>query len=92
MPVVHRDALGDGLLLDVREVFELAVESVPGATHIPLGQMRSQLGELPRDREICVICRSGGRAYYATRVLLQNGYNARTIAGGMLSKIALGIE
>jgi len=61
MPVVHRDALGDGLLLDVREVFELAAESVPGATHIPLGQLRSRLGELPRDREICVICRSGGR-------------------------------
>ena len=92
MPVVHWDALGDGLLLDVREAFELAVESVPGATHIPLGQLRSRLGELPRDREICVICRSGGRAYYATRVLLQNGYNARTIAGGMLSKVALGIE
>jgi rhodanese-related sulfurtransferase len=92
MPVVHWDALRDGLLLDVREAFELAVESVPGATHIPLGQLRSRLGELPRDREICVICRSGGRAYYATRVLLQNGYNARTIAGGMLSKVALGIE
>ena len=92
MPVVHWDALGDELLLDVREAFELAVESVPGANHIPLGQLRSRLGELPRDRDIFVICRSGGRAYYATRVLLQNGYNARTIAGGMLSKVALGIE
>ena len=68
MPVAHWDALGDGLLLDVREMFELAVESVPGAIHIPLAQLRSRLNELPRDREICVICRSGGRAYYATRV------------------------
>ncbi len=86
MPVAHWDALGDGVLLDVREMFELAVESVPGAIHIPLAQLRSRLGELPRDREICVICRSGGRAYYATRVLLQNGFNAKTIAGGMLSR------
>ena len=86
MPVAHWDALGDGLLLDVREMFELAVESVPGAIHIPLAQLRSRLNELPRDREICVICRSGGRAYYATRVLLQNGFCARTIAGGMLSR------
>ena len=86
MPVAHWDALGDGVLLDVREMFELAVESVPEAIHIPLGQLRSRLGELPRDREICVICRSGGRAYYATRVLLQNGLNAKTIAGGMLSR------
>ena len=36
-----------------------------------------RLGELPRDREIHVICRSGQRAYYATRILLQNGFNAR---------------
>ena len=86
MPVAHWDALGDGVLLDVREMFELAVESVPGAIHIPLAQLRSRLGELPRDRNIHVICRSGGRAYYATRVLLQNGFNAKTIAGGMLSR------
>ena len=86
MPVAHWDALGDGILLDVREMFELAVESVPGAIHIPLAQLRSRLGELPRDRNIHVICRSGGRAYYATRVLLQNGFNAKTIAGGMLSR------
>jgi NADPH-dependent 2,4-dienoyl-CoA reductase/sulfur reductase-like enzyme len=35
--------------------------------------------------EILVFCRSGQRAYYATRVLLQNGFKARNIAGGMLS-------
>jgi len=44
------------------------------------------LGELPRDRDIHVICRSGGRAYYATRILLQNGFKARTLSGGMLSR------
>ncbi|MGB8300896.1 MAG: FAD-dependent oxidoreductase, partial [Azonexus sp.] len=87
MPVAHWDALGDGLLLDVREAAELAVEEVPGAVNIPLGQLRTRLGELPRDKDIFVICRSGGRAYYATRVLLQNGFRARTIAGGMLSRV-----
>jgi NADPH-dependent 2,4-dienoyl-CoA reductase/sulfur reductase-like enzyme/rhodanese-related sulfurtransferase len=86
MPVAHWDALGDGLLLDVREAAELAVEEVPGAVNIPLGQLRTRLGELPRDKDIFVICRSGGRAYYATRVLLQNGFNAKTIPGGMLSR------
>ena len=70
----------------MREPFELAVEDVPGATHIPLGQLRARLGELPRDRDIHVICRSGGRAYYATRILLQNGFKARTLAGGMLAR------
>ncbi len=37
------------------------------------------------DREILVICRSGQRAYSATRCLVQNGFSARTVAGGMLS-------
>jgi rhodanese-related sulfurtransferase len=61
------------------------VENVPGALNIPVGQLRARLGELPRDREIHVICRSGQRAYNAVRVLLDNGFNAKNVAGGMLS-------
>ena len=86
MPLRHWDSAEKGFLLDVREPVELAVENVPGAVNIPLGQLRARLGELPRDREIHVICRSGGRAYYATRILLQNGFKARTLSGGMLSR------
>jgi rhodanese-related sulfurtransferase len=59
---------------------------VPGALNIPLTQLRSRLNELPRDREIQVFCRSGQRAYYATRLLLQNGFKARNTSGGMLSR------
>ena len=86
MPLSHWDSADGAFLLDVREPIELAVELAPGAVNIPLGQLRSRLGELPRDKEIRVICRSGGRAYYATRVLLQNGFQASTLAGGMLSR------
>ena len=86
MPLSHWDAAEKGFLLDVREPVELAVENVPGAVNIPLGQLRARLGELPRDREILVICRSGQRAYSATRILLQNGFKARNLSGGMLSR------
>ena len=86
MPLSHWDSLDGALLLDVRMPAELVVESVPGAVNIPLPQLRSRLGELPRDREIHVICRSAQRAYYATRVLLQNGFKAKNISGGMLSR------
>ncbi len=86
MPLTHWDSVDGAFLLDVRNPPELAVESVPGAVNIPLPQLRSRLDELPRDREILVICRSGGRAYYATRILLQNGFKARNISGGMLSR------
>jgi NADPH-dependent 2,4-dienoyl-CoA reductase/sulfur reductase-like enzyme/rhodanese-related sulfurtransferase len=86
MPLSHWDSLDGAFLLDVREPVELAVESVPGAFNIPLGQLRSRLGELPRDREIRVICRSAQRAYYATRVLLQDGFRAKIISGGTLAR------
>jgi len=91
MPIVHWDATDGGFLLDVRNPPELKVESVPGAVNIPLPQLRSRLGELPRDREILVICRSAVRAYYATRILLQNGFAAKNISGGMLSRSMLGL-
>jgi NADPH-dependent 2,4-dienoyl-CoA reductase/sulfur reductase-like enzyme/rhodanese-related sulfurtransferase len=86
MPIVHWDGTGKGFLLDVRNPPELEVESVPGALNIPLPQLRARLGELPRDQEIQVICRSAVRAYYATRILVQNGFNARNISGGMLAR------
>jgi rhodanese-related sulfurtransferase len=85
MPISHWDEAKNGYILDVREAIELSVENVPGAVNIPLGQLRSRLNELPRDREIHVICRSGQRAYLATRILLQNGFRAKNVSGGMLS-------
>jgi NADPH-dependent 2,4-dienoyl-CoA reductase/sulfur reductase-like enzyme/rhodanese-related sulfurtransferase len=89
MPLCHWDSVDGGFLLDVRNPPELAVESVPGAVNIPLPELRARIGELPRDREINIICRSAGRAYFATRILLQNGFKARIISGGMLSRSML---
>jgi rhodanese-related sulfurtransferase len=63
-------------------------------TRIPetAAEIAQRVGELPRDREIAVICRSPVRAYYATRILLQNGFKARNISGGMLSRSMLARE
>jgi len=91
MPLCHWGSVDSGFLLDVRNPEELAVESVQGAINIPLPNLRERLEELPRDREILVICRSGQRAYYATRILLQNGFKARNISGGMLSRSHLAV-
>ena len=78
-------------IIDVRTPGEFQEEAFPGAVNIPLGELRSRLGELPRDREIHVICRSAQRAYYATRILLQNGFTAKNISGGMLSRAMLSL-
>jgi rhodanese-related sulfurtransferase len=85
MPLTHWPEAKKGFLLDVRERFEIAVEDFPDAVHIPIGELRARMGELPRDKEINVICRSGQRAYIATRMLIQSGYKAKTISGGLLS-------
>jgi NADPH-dependent 2,4-dienoyl-CoA reductase/sulfur reductase-like enzyme/rhodanese-related sulfurtransferase len=85
MPINHWETAKSEFLLSVREPFELAVENVPGAVNIPLGQLRGRLDELPRDKEINVFCRSAQRSYYATRILLQNGFKAKNVSGGMLS-------
>ena len=85
MPLVHWDTAAAGFLLDVREPLEVAKEPVPGALNIPLAQLRARLGELPRGQEIHILCRSGQRSYIATRILLQHGFKARNISGGVLS-------
>jgi NADPH-dependent 2,4-dienoyl-CoA reductase/sulfur reductase-like enzyme/rhodanese-related sulfurtransferase len=86
MPLCHWNSVDNGFLLDVRNPPELAIEALPGSVNIPLPQLRKRLGELPTDREILVFCRSGQRAYYATRILSQHGFKARNISGGMLSR------
>jgi NADPH-dependent 2,4-dienoyl-CoA reductase/sulfur reductase-like enzyme/rhodanese-related sulfurtransferase len=86
MPISHWPDLEGKLLLDVREPFEQAVDRVEESINIPLGQLRSRLNELPKNKDIHVICRSGQRAYYATRLLTQEGFQAFTVAGGMLSR------
>jgi NADPH-dependent 2,4-dienoyl-CoA reductase/sulfur reductase-like enzyme/rhodanese-related sulfurtransferase len=71
------------LILDVREPEEYKQIYHPDAVHIPLGQLRDRLEELPKDREIWAHCASGQRSYYASRILLQNGFNAKNITGSM---------
>lgn len=73
------------LLLDVREPHEFAQDHIEGAVNIPLSQLRERLSELPRDREIWVTCAVGQRSYYAVRFLLQHGFRARGLSGGLLT-------
>jgi NADPH-dependent 2,4-dienoyl-CoA reductase/sulfur reductase-like enzyme/rhodanese-related sulfurtransferase len=79
---------GSALLLDVREPGEWAQGHIPGAVHIPLGQLRQRLGELPKDKPLLVYCRSGQRSYFACRILNQNGFETRNMTGAYLTWMA----
>ena len=76
-------ANGDAEIVDVRSDDEFQEGHHPDARNIPLEEMRGRLDELPADREIHLVCGVGQRAYYATRALLQRGFDARNLSGGM---------
>jgi rhodanese-related sulfurtransferase len=74
------------LLLDVREGWELAIARLDGVLHIPMGEIPARLGELAPEREIVVLCRSGGRSATVARFLQQQGYrDVWNLAGGILA-------
>ena len=70
------------VLLDVRTPQEFTSGHIPGAVNIPVDDLRSRMGELPRDRKIAAYCQVGQRGYLATRILQQRGFSASNISGG----------
>lgn len=72
-------------IIDVREDDELATGKIPGAKHIPLGQIPDRLGDLDKNEHYYMVCRSGGRSSNACQFLIQNGFNVTNILGGMLA-------
>jgi len=79
------------LVLDVREESEWITGHIDGATLIPLGELPNRLGELPRDRSILVVCRSGNRSAQGRDILLGAGFGSVTsLAGGMNDWITAG--
>jgi len=84
--IVHVDNMPkDSFLLDVREKEELKTGVIQGYYHIPIGDLRSRLDELPKDRLIVIYCKVGLRGYLAERILKQNGFNAKNLSGGIIT-------
>lgn len=71
-----------GILVDVRESIEREVGFIKGSIHIPLGDIRTRLDELPKDKTIYLYCQVGIRGYVAGRILTQNGYTIKNLDGG----------
>ena len=78
-------------VLDVREHDEWDAGHIPGAVHIPLGELGARYTELERGRPLFVICRSGNRSAYAARALAGAGWDARNVSDGMMGWHAAGL-
>jgi hydroxyacylglutathione hydrolase len=85
------EANGDAVLLDVREPDEWVAGHAPGAQWVPLAEIPARLTELPRDRRILTICRTGARSGRAAEFLIAQGYDAVNVAGGMKAWASLGL-
>jgi rhodanese-related sulfurtransferase len=74
---------GNLVLVDVREAAERARGYAPGSRHLPLGELKARLGELPNDRPVAFICQSGRRSAMAATAAARAGLDARNVPGGM---------
>ena len=72
----------------MREPGEFSMGHFDGAINIPLGALRDQMMNLPRNKEILAYCSVGQRSYYASRALRLNGFKAKNVAGGMRTYMA----
>jgi rhodanese-related sulfurtransferase len=79
------------VLVDVREADEWEAGHAPDAVHIPLGELVERVGELPEAERVLVVCHSGARSARATAWLVQSGYDAVNVDGGMVDWARTGL-
>jgi rhodanese-related sulfurtransferase len=71
-------------VLDVRSLEEWDQFHIAGSTQIPLDQLQNRLGELPKDKDIVVVCLSGHRSQNGTSILQQAGFTrVFCLSGGL---------
>lgn len=78
-----------GVIIDVRDEFELISGTMPNSINIPLGELRERLNEIPKDKKIYATCQVGIRGYIACRILEQNGLKCTNIDGGIKTYLAV---
>jgi rhodanese-related sulfurtransferase len=80
------EEIADGaLVVDVREPVEWDAGHIAGAVLIPLGELGTRVGELPRDRRMVIVCRTGSRSAYAADALHGAGYDVVNLRGGLFA-------
>jgi hydroxyacylglutathione hydrolase len=74
----------DLFLLDVRSEDELSGEGLKHANHIPLTNILENLDQIPKDKPVIPLCRSGNRSMLAASILQQKGWNdLKLLTGGL---------
>jgi len=82
----------DFLLLDVREQQEVQTAFIAGAHHIPMGEVPGRINELPKDKEIVVMCHHGGRSERITAFLETQGFSSAVNLEGGINEWSVKID
>lgn len=91
--VAELNARGEIFVVDVREDWEYAEGHVSGATLIPLGSIPDRVDDIPTDKPVVLVCRSGNRSGQAFRYLVGEGFdNVHNMTGGMNAWRAAGLD
>ncbi len=88
----HQLIANGALLLDVREDDEFAAGRSADARQIALASLPDHLASLDVNRPIVCVCRSGGRSARATEFLIEHGFSAVNLEGGMTAWHDAGLE
>ena len=81
----------DAYLLDVREDDEWRAGHIPGAAHVPMSGLLARIAEVPKDRDVVVVCKVGARSAQVTAYLAQQGWpSVRNLDGGVVSWVQAG--
>lgn len=92
-PAKAKEAQDQGaMLIDVRESSEYRMGHAPGARHISVQVIERRLGEIPKERQIVVMCQSGMRSQRAAEILSRNGYQVLNVSGGMIGWQRAGLK
>ena len=70
-------------IIDVRRPYEFEGGRIAGARNIEMNALTASAEEIPRDRPVVFICRSGNRSGMARDAFREAGYDAYNMAGGM---------
>jgi len=71
------------LLVDVREDWERDICMIAGSQALPMHELAQRFGELPRERELVIVCHTGQRSAMVTTWLGRQGYRAHNLEGGV---------
>ena len=81
----------DQYVLDVREDDEWAAGHMPDAVHIPMSGLLDRVSEVPKDRDVVVVCKVGSRSAQVTAYLRQQGWtNVANLDGGVVAWVQAG--